>query len=659
MWRSVPAVARNGFRTPAKNPLSRVFARYASAIPLEKLRNFGVSAHIDSGKTTLTERILYYTGKIDKIHEVRGKDGVGAVMDSMKQERERGITIKSAATFAQWGETYFNIIDTPGHIDFTVEVERSLRVLDGAILVVCAVGGVQSQTITVDRQMKRYNVPRVVFINKLDRKESKDVKITVSDLNHRLGINSGLVTIPNGYGHSPLGCEGIVDIIDQEYVTFEGPNGVDVTRSSDIPADIKEEVDETRALLIEKLAEVDEELGEKYIMEEDITPADIKAAIRRTTIARTFCPVYCGSAKGNFGVQLVLNAVAEFLPNPTEVPNYGIIVKDGEEEQVTLKSDPKEDLIAMVFKLDIVNNKTLAYVRVYQGTLKKGDTVRIAPRGSANWKEAKTAKISKLVKLHSNNFIEVDKVPAGEIAGIEAFECASGDTLVNAMSKTMTSCESIFIPVPVISATLFPQQISDLQNLLAKLKRFEKEDPTFQCAIDHETKDITISGMGELHLDIFVQRLMSEENIAVRVGEPFVQYREYLPASEGDEIKFDYRHKKQSGGRGQFAQMSGYMTRSASELSTKDTTPKNTFDSTEVTGVCFFNTTPPPHPHPLLPSLHPPSTHPHTGLPARQLREEHQEVLRGDVRGGTAPGCPHLGNAHAAAGGNDPRGGLV
>eukprot|EP00756_Hemistasia_phaeocysticola_P034007 Hpha_TRINITY_DN16499_c0_g2::TRINITY_DN16499_c0_g2_i1::g.159281::m.159281/K02355/fusA, GFM, EFG; elongation factor G len=547
--------------------------RFAGDTNLEKLRNFGISAHIDSGKTTLTERILYYTGRINKIHEVKGKDGVGATMDSMAQERERGITIKSAATFTQWKDYWFNIIDTPGHVDFTVEVERALRVLDGAILVVCGVGGVQSQTITVDRQMRRYNVPRVCFINKLDRKEAKAVQTTVKDLNQRLGLQGALVQIPIGYGSSAHGVEGVVDLIRMKKLTFEGDMGRDVVES-EVPAEMLDEAKEARQVLIERLADLDETVGDRFLSEEEPTEDEINSAIRKATIARDFVPVFVGTAKGNVGVQPVLDGVGKYLPNPGEVKNTGIVVEGGEEKQVELYSDPKKDLVVMAFKLEVNGGKTLSYCRVYQGTLRKGDTVRVAPRGSANWKEAVTAKVTRLARMHSNKMEDVASIPAGEICAIEGVACSSGDTLINANQRTLVSCESMFVPEPVISLQVFPKDVTRLQDLLNLLKRFEREDPTFRTQVDPETKDLTVSGMGELHLEIYLDRIRTEFGIDNYSGQPFVQFREYLGATHD----FDHRHKKQSGGRGQFAQLSGRLElKEDAVMSSKDTGAKNEF----------------------------------------------------------------------------------
>eukprot|EP01060_Flectonema_neradi_P002925 TRINITY_DN1182_c6_g1_i1.p1 TRINITY_DN1182_c6_g1~~TRINITY_DN1182_c6_g1_i1.p1 ORF type:complete len:749 (+),score=173.19 TRINITY_DN1182_c6_g1_i1:38-2284(+) len=545
--------------------------RWATEVPIERLRNFGISAHVDSGKTTLTERILYYTGKIGKMHEVNGKDGVGAVMDSMKQERQRGITIKSAATFSTWKDCWLNIIDTPGHIDFTVEVERSLRVLDAAILVVCAVGGVQSQTVTVDRQMKRYNVPRLIFINKIDRKESKPVNETIDALNARLGLNSALVVIPDGYGSSVNGCEGVIDIIRRKHLRFEGESG-NLVVESDIPDNMKDITEETRLTLVEKLADVCDVVGDKFLEDEEPTIEEIDAAVRKGVLDRSFYPVYVGSAKANIGVQPLLDGVNRYLPSPPEVENRGIVVNDEKEETVVLNNNPKEDLVAMAFKLEEREGKNLAYVRVYQGTLKKGDTVRLAPRGSANWKDAKTGKVGRLVRVHSDAVEDVERIRCGEIAAVEGIDCASGDTLVNAKQKTLISCESIFVPDPVISIQLIPKEQGKIHNLLAALKKFEKEDPTFRKEIDPETNELTIAGMGELHLDIFIDRL-KDQGILVDRGPPFVQFREYLPID--GEREYDYRHKKQTGGRGQFAQFSGVLRNNDVELSSSNDTEKS------------------------------------------------------------------------------------
>ena len=544
-----------------------VTRRWATEVPINRLRNIGISAHVDSGKTTLTERILYYTGKISKMHEVNGRDGVGAVMDSMKQERQRGITIKSAATFSTWKECWLNIIDTPGHIDFTVEVERSLRVLDAAVLVICAVGGVQSQTITVDRQMKRYDIPRIVFINKIDRKEAKDVNDLVVSLNDKLGLNLALVSIPDGYGFSPTGCNGTVDIIRRKHISYQGDQGNEIIES-EVPEHLIKEVESARTTLIEKLADIDDVVGDKFLEDEEPTVEEIQSAIRQGVIDRKFYPVFVGTAKANIGIQPMLDGVNKYLPDPTEVENRGIVVEEDVEETVVLKNDPKDDLVAMAFKLEQREGKNLAYVRVYQGTLKKGDTVRLAPRGSANWKDAKTGKVVRLVRIHSDEIEDVDRIRCGEIAAIEGIDCASGDTLVNAKQKTIISCESIFVPEPVISIQLIPKSQGKIQDLLAQLKKFEKEDPTFRMNIDSETNELTISGMGELHLEIFIDRL-KDLGIDVDKTPPFVQFREYLPCKDG--IEYEYRHKKQTGGRGQFAQFCGSLSNLEIELSSRET----------------------------------------------------------------------------------------
>ncbi|KAJ9460828.1 Elongation factor G [Diplonema papillatum] len=557
-----------------------VSVRFATDVPTEKLRNFGISAHVDSGKTTLTERILFYTGKIEKMHEVNGKDGVGAVMDSMKQERERGITIKSAATFSMWKDCWYNIIDTPGHIDFTVEVERSLRVLDGAVLVVCAVGGVQSQTLTVDRQMKRYGVPRIIFINKLDRKEAVSVNGTVADLGKKLGLNAALIQLPHGYGKDPLGVQGVVDVITQKLLTFEGPAGIDV-KESEVPAELRAEAAEKRAELIEILADLDEGIAEKFLNDEDPTEEEIHAAIRKGVVERTFAPVLVGAAKSNVGCQPLLDAINRYLPHPGEIVNKGIVINDDVESHVVLENDEKKDLVAMAFKLEVRGTKLLTYIRVYQGVLKKGDTVRLAPRGSSNWKDAKTGKITRLVRVHSATEEPVDKIRCGEICAVEGLDCSSGDTLVNASQKTLVSCESIFVPDPVISIQVHPRSQMQMQDLIAHLKKFEREDPTFRMGVDPETKDLSMSGMGELHLDIFVQRLQ-EAGIEVTTGQPFVQFREYLPI---ETETFDHRHKRQSGGRGQFAQLSGVLSRLPISLSSKDNAPKTEFANDIVGGI--------------------------------------------------------------------------
>lgn len=373
---------------------------------MEKIRNIGISAHIDSGKTTLTERILFYTGRIAQMHEVKGKDNVGATMDSMELERQRGITIQSAATYTDWKDININIIDTPGHVDFTVEVERALRVLDGAILVLCAVGGVQSQTLTVNRQMKRYDVPCIAFINKLDRLNADPYRV-LHQMRSKLGHNAAFIQLPIGLESD---CEGIIDLVEQKALYFEGDCGLDV-RSAEIPDNMKEECEQKRNELMELLTNVDETLGDMFLEEKEITVPDIKAAIRRTCLKRTFTPVMVGTALKNKGVQPLLDAVVQYLPHPGEVTNFALIEKEGAEtEKVILDSarDGTKPFVGLAFKLEAGRYGQLTYLRCYQGTLKKKDNIY-------NTRTNKRVRVSRLVRLHSNQMEDVEEVHVSAI----------------------------------------------------------------------------------------------------------------------------------------------------------------------------------------------------------------------------------------------------
>jgi elongation factor G len=430
------------------------------------LRNIGISAHIDSGKTTLTERILFYTGRIRAIHEVRGKDGVGAKMDSMELEREKGITIASAATYTNWDETAINIIDTPGHVDFTVEVERALRVLDGAVLVLCAASGVQSQSITVDRQMKRYNIPRLAFINKMDRLGANPWRV-LGQLRDKLRLNASAVQIPIGYEGDH---KGLVDLVTMRSFVFEGDAGENIVEG-DIPEDLVEESNEKRMELIERLAEVDEELEELYLMEEEPTTEQLKEAIRRTTIAQSFVPVFVGSAYKNCGVQKLLDGVTDYLPSPAEVPNIGLDVANDEEE-MEIPCDSKKDLVALAFKLEESRFGQLTYIRVYQGTLNKGDFI-------TNVNTKKKVKIPRLVRMHSDDMEDVESVGAGEICALFGVDCASGDTFITPGKKEITM-QSMFVPNPVISLAIKVKDPTSADKFSKALNRFQREDPTFR-----------------------------------------------------------------------------------------------------------------------------------------------------------------------------------
>ncbi|CAH0603413.1 unnamed protein product [Chrysodeixis includens] len=513
---------------------------------LEKIRNIGISAHIDSGKTTLTERILFYTGRIDQMHEVKGKDNVGAVMDSMELERQRGITIQSAATYTIWKDHNINIIDTPGHVDFTVEVERALRVLDGAVLVLCAVGGVQSQTLTVNRQMKRYNVPCLAFINKLDRLGANPVRV-IKQMRSKMNHNAAFLQLPIGLEKE---CQGILDLIEERAIYFEGDYG-DKIRYDEVPQDRRAEVKERRHELIEHLSNVDETLGEIFLEEKVPTVADIKQAVRRTTLQKTFTPVLVGTALKNKGVQPLLDAVLEYLPHPGEVENTAILNenKDGEGQTIVLdpaRSDSKP-FVGLAFKLEVSKFGQLTYLRCYQGTLKRGENIFNARTG-------KKVKISRLVRMHSNNMEEVNEVMAGDIFALFGVDCASGDTFVND-GKLQLSMESIHVPDPVVSMSIKPKNNKDRDNFSKAVARFTKEDPTFQFRYDPDNKETIVSGMGELHLEIYAQRMEREYNCVVELGKPKVAFRETMMSP----CAFDYLHKKQSGGAGQFARVSGIM----------------------------------------------------------------------------------------------------
>lgn len=520
---------------------------------MNTLRNIGISAHIDSGKTTLTERILYYTGRISDIHDVRGKDGVGAKMDHMELEREKGITIQSAATYSQWGDHNINIIDTPGilarkkifqltfigHVDFTIEVERALRVLDGAILVLCSVGGVQSQTTTVDRQMKRYDVPRVSFINKMDRMGANPWKV-IDQMRKKLSIGVASVQVPIGAEDA---FEGVVDLINMRSIRNDGSKGERVSYGT-IPEDLQQLAEQKRAELIETLADFDDEMAELFLEEIDPTAKQLKDAIRRATLSLKFTPVFMGSAFKNKSVQAVLDGVVDYLPSPGEKHNKALDLKN-EESQVALLPDRNLPLVSLAFKLDDTKFGQLTYVRIYQGTLKRGMVL-------FNKRLNKKVRLSKLVRMHSNEMEEVKELPAGEIGAMFGVECASGDTLTD--GKLDWAMSSMFVPHPVVSYSITPKKKENPQFSKA-LQKFMKEDPTFRVHLDNESRETIISGMGELHLDIYVERIKREYNCDCKIGQPRVAYRESITSK----IPFSYTHKKQSGGSGQYGKIIGYM----------------------------------------------------------------------------------------------------
>ncbi len=507
---------------------------------LSKVRNIGISAHIDSGKTTLTERILYYTNRIHAIHEVRGKDGVGAKMDSMELERERGITIQSAATYCNWKGTDINIIDTPGHVDFTVEVERALRVLDGAVLVLCSVGGVQSQSITVNRQMTRYNVPRLAFVNKCDRTGANPMKVT-EQLREKLDLNAHMMQMPIGLEGD---LEGMIDLITMKAVYFDGPNG-DKIREEEIPAELLDEATEKREALLEEVSMFSEELMEALLEGGDVDPAIIYKAVRKGTIDLDFTPVFMGSAYKNKGIQLLLDAIEQYLPCPTDVTNMALDLKD-EEKEFPVTNDPADPLIMLAFKLEDGRYGQLTYIRTYQGELHKGDTVY-------NSRTGKKVKIGRLCRMHSDEMEEIEECSSGDIVALFGVDCASGDTFTaEGMNCSMTS---MHIPAPVISLAIIPADNKAQVNMSKALNRFTKEDPTFKTFVDHETGETIISGMGELHLEVYIERMKREYKAEVEVGAPQVAYRETIT----ERASFNYTHKKQTGGSGQFGRVAGFM----------------------------------------------------------------------------------------------------
>ncbi len=506
----------------------------------QKLRNIGISAHIDSGKTTLTERILFYTRRIHAIHDVKGKDGVGATMDFMELEKERGITITSAATFCEWENYSINIIDTPGHVDFTIEVERSLRVLDGAVLVLCAVGGVQSQSITVDRQMKRYHVPCLAFVNKCDRSGADPFRVT-RQLKEKLGHNAVLMQIPIGL---EAGFEGVVDLVTMKAFYFEGENGEKI-RTAEVPEALKRKAVDSREILIDAASAFSDELTAAILEERDISRSVLADAVRRGVLARKLTPVFMGSAYKNKGVQPLLDAIIDYMPAPEDVENTAVDL-DKDQDQLTLTHDPDEPLVALAFKLEDGRYGQLTYVRVYQGTLSKGATV-------INVRTGKKVRIGRLVRMHADQMEDIEMISAGSIGALFGIDCASGDTFTSdSLRLAMTS---IFVPDPVVSLAIKPENGKSEVAMSKAINRFTREDPTFKTYVDKETKETIIQGMGELHLDIYLERMRREYDAAISIGSPQVAYRETITRR----VDFNYTHKKQTGGAGQFGRIAGYM----------------------------------------------------------------------------------------------------
>ena len=513
---------------------------------LESMRNIGISAHIDSGKTTLSERILYFCNKIHAMHDVRGKDGVGATMDSMELERERGITIASAATNVTWKGHEINIIDTPGHVDFTIEVERSLRVLDGAILVLCSVGGVQSQSITVDRQMKRYGVPRVAFVNKCDRTGANPYRVK-NQLVEKLGLNAVLMQIPIGLEDR---LEGVVDLVEMKAYYFDAGEDGHQIRIEEIPAELRDEAEEKREELLDAASMCDDDLMEA-MLEENVTTEMIKKAVRKGTLSLQMVPVFMGSAYKNKGIQPLLDGVIDYLPTPKDITNKGLDL-DNDEKEVVLESNPDLPPVVLAFKLEDGQFGQLTYIRVYQGKIKKGDTLY-------NTRTRRKFNVGRLIKMHADNMEDISECGCGEIAALFGVDCASGDTFCDpSLNYSMTS---MFVPNPVISLAIKPVDKKAADNMAKALNRFTKEDPTFQTYVDPESNQTIIKGMGELHLDVYIERMKREYKAEVEVGKPEVAYREAI----SQHADFNYTHKKQTGGSGQYARVAGYIEPTVAE----------------------------------------------------------------------------------------------
>lgn len=503
------------------------------------MRNIGISAHIDSGKTTLSERILFYTDRIHAIHEVRGKDGVGATMDNMELERERGITIQSASTQVKWKNHAVNVVDTPGHVDFTIEVERSLRVLDGAILVLCSVAGVQSQSITVDRQLKRYHVPRLAFVNKCDRTGANPLKVR-NQLREKLGLNAYMMQLPIGLEDK---LEGVVDLVKMKAYYFEGEGGVTV-RVAEIPEHLKADAQKYREEMVDAASMFSDELAEAFL-EGTETEEMIKKAVRAGTLAEKFVPVFCGSAYKNKGIQPLLDAVIDYLPNPTEVKNTALDL-DNNEQPLTLSSDANAPVVALAFKLEDGKYGQLTYVRVYQGTIKKGEELY-------NSRTRKKFKIGRLIRMNSAEMEDINEAAAGDIVALFGVDCASGDTFCGGSLNYAMS--SMYVPDPVISLSITPKDKASSDQMAKALNRFVKEDPTFRSYVDPESNQTIIQGMGELHLDVYIERMRREYKCDVETGMPQVAYREAIT----QRADFNYTHKKQTGGAGQYGRVAGFI----------------------------------------------------------------------------------------------------
>lgn len=500
------------------------------SIALEQVRNIGIAAHIDAGKTTTTERILFYSGIVHKIGEVH--DG-NAVTDWMEQERERGITITAAAISTSWRDHKINIIDTPGHVDFTIEVERSMRVLDGVIAVFCSVGGVQPQSETVWRQADRYHVPRIAFINKMDRTGANFFKV-YEQIRSRLKANAVPIQIPMGAENDFV---GIVDLIEMKAFVYKDDIGQDID-VVDIPADLLAQAEEYRTQMIEAIAESDESLIEKYLEGEEFTAAEIMAALRKGTVTGAIVPVLCGSAFKNKGVQLLLDAVVDYLPSPLDVPAIQGHLPNGETGD--RHADDEAPFAALAFKIAADPYGRLTFIRVYSGVIEKGCYIY-------NSTKDKKERLSRLIVLKSNERIEVDELRAGDLGAIIGLrDTTTGDTLCDAEHPIIL--ESLYVPEPVISVAVEPKTKQDMEKLSKALQALSDEDPTFRVSVDPETNQTVISGMGELHLEILVDRMLREYKVEADVGQPQVAYRETVRQTAKAEGKFI----RQSGGKGQY-----------------------------------------------------------------------------------------------------------
>ncbi len=519
---------------------------------LEKLRNIGISAHIDSGKTTLTERILFYSGRIHKVNEVKG-DGDGATMDFMDLEKERGITIASAATQVAWDGHTINVIDTPGHVDFTVEVERSLRVLDGAVLVLCAVGGVQSQSLTVDRQMKRYKVPRIAFVNKMDR-TGANFESVCRQIKDKLHVTPVPLQLPMGAGDDFV---GMIDLLSMKAFAFEGTQG-ETVKLVEIPDEYQDDAEAARMEMLEALSMFSDELMTALLEEEAFPTEELRTLVREATLAHEIVPVMCGTAFKNKGVQPLLDAVVRYLPTPQDREMEAIDVRqteaarkageltDGELVRASLSNSPDDPLVSMAFKTVVEQFGQLTYFRVYQGRITKGESY-------VNTRTGKKVRFGRLLQMHANDRDDIDVAEAGDIIAVVGVDCASGDTFCG--QGLDYSLESIFVPEPVIRLSVEPLARDGADRLGKALERFRREDPTFNVSTDEETGETIIAGMGQLHLEVYIERIKREYRCEVLVGEPKVAYKE-CPTRE---VEFNHKHKKQTGGSGQYAHVVGKM----------------------------------------------------------------------------------------------------